>query len=236
MTSPTAPTTARMRIGIVQSTPAVQADYVWVLIDGSVVQATFFTGYVPVPGDRVIVTQDGTDWFVLGGRSGYAGNLVVNPSFTGHGPFSLSLPPFNWSQFIASGGGATFSRQGKAGLTAATMLSIGAGDTYLASAAFPVTPGQVLDCSVYGVPIVVSANIAFELRLAWFNSGQTAYPTGIVTADTTVASTTIISAASEYPLTSTATVPAAATYARLVIRTNSAASYDVELHLAGVFR
>jgi hypothetical protein len=139
-----------MRIGFVQASPPPQADFVSVLVDGTVIQAVYFTGYVPVPGDRVIVTQDGIDWFVVGGRSGFAGNLVLNADMVQGPHASLSTPalPFHWTQCTTSGSAGQVFRYRDPGRSRPALLlsklSGGAGDNAFVSAPTPEFAGETL--------------------------------------------------------------------------------------------
>lgn len=237
LASPTNPTNARMRVGVVQATPPAQADLVWVVVDGAAIQAAYFTGYVPVPGDRVVVTQDGTDWFVLGGKSGYAGNLVVNPDYKvfAQAQVALSLPPYNWTHYRVSGTSSSIVCAAlSSSLLQVVMLignsSAGAGDNASVSAAFPVTPGQTLTTDV---PMTLSiggaATLTVTSRLAFQENATDAYPTFVSEATTGTATTTTSTAAW---LTGTAVVPTGVTYARFVIR--SVNSGNTATVLAGI--
>src|SRR5262245_30622900 len=232
---PTAMIDARLRVGTVQATPPPQADYVWVLVDGTVIPAAYFTGYVPVPGDRVAVTQSGTDWFVVGGRSGFASNLVVNPTFLGHySPFVGPNFPFTWSAFVASGSNTQFTvNNAVAGYPVGELSAIGAGDIRAVSAAFPVRAGQNLACSWTGT-LAAGVNTQMDLRLGWFSNGQSAYP-AVVTSDTVVDTTTLSPPASFNRTGSPVAVPAAATYARLVIRATNSVTFDILITFANAF-
>lgn len=229
LTSPTNPTSAQMRIGVVQGSPAPQADYVWVLVDGTSIQAAYFTNYVPIPGDRVVVTQDGTDWFVLGGRSGSAGNLVVNPDYRvfAQAQVALSLPPYTWSHVRVSGTTSSVVCVAESSTLLIPIMLMansiaGASDNAAASAAFPVTPGQTLTTDV---PVSLSAGastLTVTSRLAFFAAAADVYPNFVSETTTGTASTTTSTTAW---LTGTAVVPAGVTYARFVVRSVSTGSF-----------
>lgn len=225
MTSPTAQPTALMRIGTVQSSPVPQADLVWVSIDGAVLPCSFFTNYVPVPGDRVIVTQSGTDWFVVGGRSGFTGNLIVNGALTAHQayPGSGNNQPYDWTIVQVSGtslSSIVAPLSGNSGFAWATgfFSTSAAGDYYLYSTAFPVTPGQVLyvetSVNFFGVTGVTTT---MTHRVGWFHDGQTTY-SGFASESTVDTKTSTSSASVQYSIGVNATVPAGISYGRLAIR------------------
>ena len=235
--SPTAPSNARMRVGEVQSSPEPQADFVWVLVDGAVVQAAYFTGYIPIPGDRVMVTQDGEDWFVVGGKSGFAGNLVVNPHFVGDPVVGAAGVPFNWTHYLASGTGEGFASVTSQGVTTMQIYSISGGDNRAVSAAFPVAPGVPLRVTLNFRTLNVAASTTVELRVAWFGVGSAVYPGGVVAADTIAGTTTIPGGGppSGFTLYSASVVPPAeARYARFVARFSSASDYQFDMTLATV--
>jgi len=228
--SPTAVSNARLRVGTVQSSPAPQADYIWVAVDGTVVPAAYFTGYVPIPGDRVIVTQDGTDWFVLGGKSGFAGNLVLNPDFSVNPRMQITadLPPWNWYHHRASGPATSIVIAGINPVTSEPVMamilnSALASDNYAYSAAFPVTPGQAYSVNA-GVEVQSSgATLTVTLRVAWLAAPADAYPTFL--SETVIESidTSLGNNAGWLGSATTATAPAGATYARVAIRSQMAA-------------
>jgi len=213
-----------MRIGTVQADPAPQADYVWVLVDGTVVQASYFTNYVPIPGDRVTITQDGTDWFVLGGKSGYAGNLVVNGDFSVFPqalPLGTDLPPWNWYHYQASGPG--FVTTGLSSITSYRPAmgiadnSATASDNYAYSAAFPVTAGRTYTFDS-GVQVQsAGATLTATLRVAWLVVATDTYPTFISESVIGTVTTAVFNPNSAW-LSGTAVAPVGATYARVAIR------------------
>lgn len=223
--SPTAPSSARMRIGTVQASPAPQADYVWVQVDGAVVQAAYFTNYVPIPGDEVVITQDGTDWFVLGGRSGRAGNLAVNGDFAVHPQptISSSLPAYMWGQAQVSGAptiafvGLRAADSTLVFKLATSPPSAAASDSYIYSAAFPVTPGTTLYIDVAG-QVFGSGGITSTatIRACWFADGQdTAFPAAL---GETVIDTQATTTSLTFWSTGSTVVPVGAMYARLAGR------------------
>lgn len=241
---PTGTTPARLRVGTVQATPMPQADFIWVDIDGTVVQATYQTAYVPVPGDRVIITQGDTDWHVLGGKAGYAGNLVPNSTFTAHPQAQLAanLPPYTWTRHVASGVSpqlcVALSAAGAFGpIMVMASLVAGASDCYAYSAAFPVTPGATLYADATG-DLTSSGGAALQgqLRVGWYATGQTDYADFLTESVIDSASTT--GSLGGFWMTGTATVPADVRYARVAMRANFAGggsgflayTYRVEAH------
>lgn len=226
-TSPTAPTVAQIRIGVVQASPAPQADYVWVVVDESEpTPCAFFTGYVPVPGDRVVVTKEGTDWFVLGGRSGAAGNLVLNPDFMAHPEVTLSTttdsPPWNWGHHTASGSAVLVTALANGGSLQPLMIHAstanGAAESFAYTAAFPVDEGDEIFCDIDGnMASTNGANLTNQLRLYWYAAGDAPFTSSL--SNTLVASVSTTSSSSfPYWLNGSGTAPAGATYARLVQR------------------
>ena len=236
--SPTAPTNARMRLGVVQASPAPQADYVWVMVDGAPIQAAYFTNYVPITNDRVTVTQDGTDWFVLGGKSGASGNLVVNGDFMVHPQPQLttSLPPYMWGHYRAAGSAASVVSAGLSSVYQKPVMfiavnSASASDNYAYSAAFPVTPGDLLYVDASGSSSSSGGvTLTTTLRVGWFIDGQSVYPNFI---SETVVQTNSTTTSSSWWLTGTATAPAGAAYARVAIRANQNAGASSMLVTAG---
>lgn len=241
---PTGPTNARMRVGTVQSSPAPQGDFVWVAVDGTVIKASYFTNYVPVTGDRVIVTQDDTDWFVLGGKAGYAGNLVPNSTFVAHpqAQLSSSLPPYMWTQYVASGvspllcvGLSSAGAFGPIMICASTVA--GASDSYAYSAAFPVQTGRTLYVDATGdLTSSGGATLQGTLRVGWYSNGQTAYA-GFAS-ETVIDTRSTTGLLGGFWMTGSVTVPAGVTYARVAMRANFAGggsgflayTYRVEAH------
>lgn len=100
-----------MRIGVV--TDIVEADNITVQISGSPVLVTasyLWPQYQPVPGDRVVVYRQDSQWFVVGTMSGPLNTLVTNPSFE---QGTLGGLPTSWTLSVvsAAGGAPTFTKQ-----------------------------------------------------------------------------------------------------------------------------
>lgn len=100
-----------MRIGVVVD--IVEADNITVQISGSpvLVQASYlWPQYQPVPGDRVVVYRQDSQWFVLGTSSGPLNTLVANPSFE---QGTLGALPTSWTLVVSSaaGGPPTFTKE-----------------------------------------------------------------------------------------------------------------------------
>ena len=91
------------RIGVV--TNIVEADNITVRISGSnvLVQASYlFPAYQPLLGDRVYVTRQDSQWFVLGTMSGPINSAILNPSFE---EGVIDATPTNWTLSVVSSAG-----------------------------------------------------------------------------------------------------------------------------------
>lgn len=84
-----------MRIGVV--TDIVEADNITVQISGSPVLVTasyLWPQYQPVPGDRVVVYRQDSQWFVVGTMSGPNNTALLNPGFE---LGNVGSAPTNWT-------------------------------------------------------------------------------------------------------------------------------------------
>lgn len=225
--SPTAAAVTVMRVGTVVASPAPTGTtcYVRIYDGGDAQEMPYQAPYVPVAGDKVnilytTVGATGTG-IVIGGKAGQSGNLVANGDFHAHPQPTLAtlLPPFLWERFVGSGTPAgvstVFSEQRPqmliGGFTAA------ASDTYAVSAAFPVTPGEVLAFDAALQASVVPASVTVDLRVGWMIGPRDAWAQAdsvslIDTDNDTVPFSSW--------LTGTATVPAGVAWARVAVRAN----------------
>lgn len=242
LASPNAAPAVAARIGIVLASPTATATHVTVEIDGQAHRFPFQVPYVPVAGDEVnvlLIGGSGTAMtgIVLGGRSGTSGNLVLNPRFE-HAPqfpqpIATSLP-YHWTHHTASGSAATVAGHFDGShirpvlmIQHVTGLS---GDQYVSSAAFPVTPGEVLYADLTGDFLMSSVSpttLTVELRLSWFVSSESAYP--YVVSESLVDSVSGDADLDGVWIGGTATVPASVNFARAMVRTSQTGG-DLSYH------
>lgn len=115
------------RIGVV--TDIVESDNITVRISGSPVLVTasyLFPQYQPLLGDRVYVTKQDAQWFVLGTMSGPINSVVPNASFEDG---VLGATPSNWTLVVtsAAAGVPTFTKVSadQDGMTGSFMADFG---------------------------------------------------------------------------------------------------------------
>ena len=115
------------RIGVV--TEVKEADNITVKISGSdvLVRASYlFPQYQPLLGDRVYVTRQDAQWFVLGTMAGPINSVLANPSFE---EGTLGATPDDWSITVvsAAGGAPTFTKvqNGSTGISGSFLADFG---------------------------------------------------------------------------------------------------------------
>jgi hypothetical protein len=181
-----------VRTGVVLASPLATGSTVWVRLDedGDAVELPYLTSYMPITGDIVQVMfqsgQGGTmSGIVLGGKSGLAGNLVINPNFY-RGPAldllpSVSAPPYHWFIHHAAGTAALVASVPHPSYQKLMMMvqnsGNNTGDLYMYSTAFPVTQGRAYDIRTFAHGVTgPNSAVTVTSYIAWFFTGQAVYP------------------------------------------------------------
>lgn len=171
------------RIGVV--TDIAEADNITVEISGSNVLVTasyLFPQYQPVLGDRVYVTKQDAQWFVLGTTSGLPLNTqVANPSFE---IGTLGTLPDDWTINVISsaGGPPTFTsivninsiisgqRAGDFGVDA---TGVGVSQAEILSTPIPASPGSVWTAAFHmpGVNFFGSVDGTLQAGIQFLDAG-----------------------------------------------------------------
>lgn len=240
--------TPTLRVGTIVGSPEQPtSSYAWVeMADGEdPIQMPLSAGYIPVVGDQVnvlfLAANGSAQGLILSGRSGQAGNVVLNSHFTRSPRLggSGSNPPYHWSVLTLSGQApaVTTSLGGSTGLPYVSLYdspSSGAADHVFYSAAIPVTPGQVYGIEISCEAFVTPGTTTLTSYVAWLSMPSQTW-------DQAESTTSIATDSDTLPyvpqLGGEVTVPDGITHMRIGIRNAStAAGYitdigAVEAHL-----
>lgn len=224
-----------VRTGTVLASPAPTGSRVSVQVDRDgplLPPMPYLASYVPKPGDLVwvlfAVTPGGSlSGLVLGGKAGQSGNLVMNGNFYQAPQLvlpSANNPPYLWERYVASGTGANACQAAHGVFQrlfgALDIAGNNSGDTRMVHAGFPVVAGETLTFTTFGSASVnASTTVTIYWRVAWMADDAKAYPDFI--SETALANTAALTnTTSPFYLTNTATVPAGATHARVLVGGN----------------
>jgi hypothetical protein len=208
---------------------AVSSTALSVNVRGVTIQAAYLQGTVFTVGDLVVLGRDDASWFVLGKQAGVGGNSVLNPSFEQDGV--IAGTPTSWNFASLSGAPAVSVQATGYAVDGTYELVVAAGtatqDSYVYSNPIGVTTGQQWAVSAYATasyPVGAVANATAGVYALWFATDTNLYPT-TSSADTLIGQVTNLSAAPVHAsISGTVTVPAAAAYMRVALRSQSVAS------------
>lgn len=213
---------------------SIQVTSLFVLVGGTVIQASYLRGADLNAGDLVAVIRQDSSWVCLGALSGFGPNEIDNPSFEIGGPGAGV--PFQWNLANITGV-STMSVVGSADapegdLVAQVDIAAGARECVFYSNAMEVVSGDTWSLSGFAAGINPTSTPVVDviLEALFFNSDATLYPPA-VGGDIDVA--TILDIPNAPPFTflaGTVVVPAGFTYMRLGFHTtlpaNSGCLYD----------
>lgn len=222
--SPTGPAQSTIRVGTVVASPAPTGDVVWVQLDddGDAHDLPYLSSYIPVAGDEVMVlflsAPGAMQGLVLGGRSGQAGNLVVNGSMARHPTPTVTgaTPPYGWQISNVSGNtavhGTILSSVYQRPVMMVASTSGSAADNVAYSAAFAIAPEETIAVDVVFQASTVPASVTVTAKIAWLAGADDQW-------DQALSTTTIASDNDTVPfgsaLSGSATAPTSAAYARV---------------------
>lgn len=221
-----------MRTGIV----AGQVDPFGATVDvgGTMMRAAYVRQSPPVAGDTVVVMRQAATWLIVGTTSASGANSVQNPSFEELDP--VSSDPVNWTLYNitnTSSLDAVPSPEAIEGVNVLEVVPTDAltGTSYVYSAPIGVVPGDVWQLSAYAngfYPSTDAVTSDASLYALWFTLPTDLYPT-------TASADTLIQTATNLPendlmtlLSGNVTVPGAATFMRVGLR--SVVSAGAGLH------
>jgi len=213
---------------------SIQVTSLFVLVGGTVIQASYLRGADLNAGDIVAVIRQDSSWVCLGALSGFGPNEIANPSFEDDGPGAGVPSQWNLANIT---GVSTMSVVGSASapegdVVAQVDVAVGARECVFYSNAIEVVAGETWSLSgfVAGVNPTTTPVVDVILEALFFNSDATLYPPG-VGGDIDVATLLDIPDAPPFSFMSgTVVVPTGFTYMRLGFHTtlpaNSGCQYD----------
>lgn len=199
-------------------------------VGGTVIRAAYVQQSAPAVGDVVAVTRQGASWFVSGTTSVSGGNSVQNASFE---DVNEDQTPSLWTLYDISGTNVMQAvyepDESVPGLdgNAGNVLAVGpvggaSGSSFVYSAPIGVVTGQVWELSTYAngdYPADNPGTTDVSLRALWFADATDLYPTTSAADSTVDTNTDITEEDSMQIMRGTVTVPAAAVFMRVALRT-----------------
>ncbi|HET8684970.1 MAG TPA: hypothetical protein VFM54_24320 [Micromonosporaceae bacterium] len=221
---------ARLRQAVVQASPVATADTVYVRVQGGgeTLALPYPAGYVPLPGDVVMVLSIGAGatetGMVVAPLAGHSGNRVLNQDFSVVSN-AFDAVPDTWTHYRAAGPaaitatGELYPAFEKPSLNIEGLTAL-ASDNWVLSAAIPVVPDERYELG-YIVEMQSGTTITASLLATWYADPAHEYPT-TAAADSTIGSQVLVGPA----LASGAgivTVPAGVAAMRVAVRVEQSA-------------
>lgn len=193
-------------------------------VGGAMLRAAYVRQSPPVAGDMVVVMRQAATWFILGTSTASGANSVQNPSFEDID--EATSDPLLWTLYDITNT-SSIDVVGSAGAVEGTNVlevvpsTAATGTSYVYSAPIGVVPGQEWELSAYAngfYPGTSAVTSDASLYALWFTLSTDLYP---ATAD----ADTLIDTETNLPdnelmtlLSGTVTVPGAATFMRVALR------------------
>lgn len=217
---------------VMGSVVEVNATTLTVLIRGTATPTAYLPTYKPALGDLVAVLRQDATILALGSPAGAGGNRVANFSFEQGGVTAET--PDQWHLFNAAGDGtASGVETGYAPAGIIEMVVSGsdtAADTYVYSNPIGVVEGETWALSALAAGIYQPGAIpdaTAGVYALWFANTADAYPT--VAAPNTLAAEVVdlVDAPSHASISGTVTVPPAASFMRVAVRSQLSAGSSI---------
>lgn len=205
---------------------AVTLEFTVATTDGdetTVIRAAYVRQSAPEVGDLVAVQRQGASWFVQGTSSATGGNSVQNPSFE---ELTTDVLPAGWTLYAVSGNPSMTSTELDLAVEGDRVLEVtpaagASASAFVYSLPISVETGQVWELSAYfngWYPSENADTADVELRGLWFADADDLYPTTAAADSTAATRANITEDDIMSVIRGTVTVPAAAAFMRVGLR------------------